>query len=654
MHTIKYYLSVVILLSSTFIFAKTNDPVIIRIDKKTEIRKSDFEYAYHKTDSLSNQSLDSFLHPYVTFLLNIEEAKNQNLDKDISFLNEYSSYIDFLEKPYLSDTISPDIVTRNIHDRLKENIEVSHLFLKFPKIPILPEDTVNTYKQANYIKGIIDQKNAPSFDSLVSKYSQDSLTLNSREPGYIGWLTALSIPLSFENAIYNSPVGSITNPIRTDRGYHFFKVRGKRADPGQINISYIELAYPREFPTQNEKDSVAQLANKLYDELSNGADFAKLCQQYSSDRSTVGKGGNLGWFGVNRPLPESLESQLFAIEKAGTVVPPIESDYGFHIIKVIDKQPLVEWDQMKSDLEKAIEGSDRKSLITEAKINRLEKEYPYKVNEATYGKVQKIANTHLIADSTFREIVTPISDKTILNIGTSAFTVKDFTTYFERNPSTAYALSTDILANKFREFILESLIQTKRNNMLVENPDIRLLANEYRDGILYFNVMNKNVWDKSKSSKDQLQQVFVNNSSKYAWNTPKYKGYVIHAKDEKTLNEVKLLANSYDKKNDFRKVLLDNLDKETLKNVIIDKGLWAKGENQYVDNILYNTSITNEIINYPIFIIEGEKISAPESYEDVIGEVSADYQVILEKEWIDYLTNKYSVEINQDILKSVK
>lgn len=657
MRAIKYFLSVFTISLTTFLAAQSTDPVLIRINKNTTISKSDFEYAYKKdkkSDINKEESLTDFLGSYINFLLNIEEAKKHGLDKELSFTEEYSTYIEQIEKPYLIDSISPLEIAKSIYNRLNENIEVSHILIKFPSGSILPEDTLNIYKKAHYIKELLSKKDAPSFESLVTKYSEDSISKSSRIPGYLGWKTALAGPLEFEEFIYNNPIGSVSDPIRTNMGYHLIKIHGKRPDPGQVNISHILLAYPQENPTQAEKDNTAELTKQVYNELLAGGNFEELSQKYSSDKTSAARGGALGWFGVNRPIAPVFESKIFAMEQVGEITTPIEMKYGYHIFKLLDKQPLLSWETMKPNLIKAIETSDRKQLLTKKQIKNLSEKYPYKVNKKTYDQVREIANSYTLSDTVFFEKITPYEEKYILNIGNSNYTVRDFIFYLQKNPFTDDQLSTDILNNKLNDFILDRLIDTERNLLFMKYPEFGNLAKEFHDGILYFNIMNQNVWEKAQTSRPELQALFDRNPQKYAWSAPKYKGYIIHAKSKETIERIKALAEGNKNTKDLKQLLTESLDQDTLKNIIIEKGLWAKGENPYVDKTLYSIENNNEIIGYPEFIIEGKLISVPESLDDVYGEVTADYQNILEQEWIDHLRKEYKVEVDQNVLDSIK
>lgn len=639
------------------VFAQSNDPVLVRINGDIEITKSELEYAYKKDASYSkndNKNLENFLRSYINFKLSVEEAKQQGLDKQKDFASEYSNYVEQLEKPYLIDSISPESLAKDIYNRLKENIKISHIFLGFSGKNILPKDTVEIYNKAVNIRKSINNKPGDSFEDFVTKYSEDSISKNSSSPGYIGWKTAFSMRYPVEKIMYNLPLNTISDPIRTTKGYHIIKVQDKRLDPGQFNIAQIVVVYPRLDPTPQEKDSVQNLAMDIYNKLLEGENFNELCYQYSADEQTYMKGGNLGWFGVNRPIPDDFEKTLFGMNTPGEITAPIEAYYGYHIFKLIAKTPLLPWEAMKDNLIDAIKNSDRNEVLTMKEIKLLAVEYPYNTVEETYTELEKVANKYTLSDTTYFNTIFPIFDNTLLKINNHSYTVRDFIHYIEKNPSSDYSLSTDVLQYKFNEFILDRLIEEKRLDLPNKYPDFRYLSQEFYEGILFFNIMNENVWQKAQTDRQALEKLFKMDFEKYKWDSPKYKGLVIHARNKDIISRVNAIIKENKDNDNLQTVLNNTFNNDSIRNVIVEKGLWAKGDNPYVDRLFYKTDTPNRIIDFPEVMIEGRLINEPENVNDVTGTVTSDYQSILEKQWYDALRKKYKVEIDDNIFDIIK
>ncbi len=654
MNIAKYVSALLVMLSCYNVYGQS-DPILMKINGEP-IPKSDFEYAYQKannTTSSQKQSVDQFLQSFIDLKLKVAEAKSLQLDKDQFFISEYSKYLEQTQQPYVTDSISPETVAEKVYARLAKNIEVSQIFIAFPTSQVLPKDTLEAYKKIISIRESAIKGDEKKFEELVLKFSNDSVSRKSSVPGYLGWKTALMLDSKIEDVMYTLPQDSTSQPIRTNKGYYLIKVFYKRPDLGQLNLSHIFFPYPYADSNAAQKDSVRDQAQKIYEKLIGGADFAKTAAQYSMDNQSAPKGGALGWFGIGNPLPYAFEEPLYTLKKGG-ISRPLEMDYGFHIFNVVDRKGLMPWVVMKGELIKAITGDDRNEEIKNLERERLCKDYPYHLSASTYDQLESIARTCHIADSVYFKKIAPLDEQVLLSVGNKEYKVVDFVQYLAENPNTNFTLSTDILLHKVYDFILLKQQEAQTANLAVKHPEFRHLTNEYYDGILLFDVMDREVWTKAQNNTQALDKLFNENPTKFRWESPKYKGYVIHATDKAALNKVKSIVKQSGTQADLGSIVSKQLNTDSIKSVYVEKGLWAKGENGFVDRTIFKVKNNKEIIGYPEFVLEGKLINNPETLEDVKGQVVAEYQTILEKEWLKSLHEKYKVEINEDILKSVK
>lgn len=655
MNIIKFVSAILITLSCHTAYGQSSDPVLIRIDGD-EITKSDFEYAYQKADksnSNENQTVDEFLQSFIDFKLKVAEAKKLELNQTPTFRKEYSTYLEQTEKPYITDTVSIETIARKVYNRLGENIQISQLFIAFPEGNILPKDTLDAYNKIISLRESATNNNPTKFEELVIQFSDDSISRKSNLPGYLGWKTALMFENGFEEAMYNTPINSISYPIRTNNGYSLLKVFNKRDDLGQMSLAHIFLPYPYADSDIQQKDSVRHKAQQIYQELLSGTNFAQAASLYSADEQTSSRGGSLGWFGVSNPLPAKFESTLFNLS-VGDVSPPVEMDYGFHIFKVLNKVPQLPWEDMKSEIIKAITQSDRNESIKKLQSKRLSDEFPYSINQPVYNQLQSIANTYHIADSAYFEKITPLDDLVLFSIGNKEYKVIDFVNFLIKNLHTDFTLSTDILSHKVNDFILDKQQEIQKLTLTERHPEFRHLTQEYYEGILLFDIMNQEVWSKAQNNTPMLQELFDKDPQKYKWDSPKYKGYVIHAIDKATIKKAKDLIKVHGNSSDLAQILTKNLNSNSDRTIYVEKGLWAKGENGFIDRAIFKQKNDREIIGYPEFIVEGKLISAPQILDDARGQVIADYQTLIEKEWMKSLREKYKVEINENVLQSIR
>lgn len=642
-----------ITISNFLLYPQSATDPVLAIINNTPVYKSDFEYSFHKAITGSKgkiPNIHDFLNTFINIKLNVEEAKSEGLDKKQNFISEYSVYRGEIEKPYMTDSVSPLIVGKSIYNKLKQNVKINTLFVKLPQGNILPKDTIAAFDKIYLIKKSVNKTKNDSFEKLITKYTDNE----SKSP-QTRWQTAFSNPYSFDKAMFETRLNTISNPVRTLYGYSLIKVHAKRPDPGQVNIAHILFRYPQEHPTKREKDSVVNLSYRVYRQLLKGADFNKLCQEYSFDKATSSQGGNLGWFGINRPFPEQFESVIFNLKKTGNISKPIQAEYGYHIFKVLDKMDFPSWESVKDIIIKSIPESDYNNLLVDEKIKKLSSENQYLLDNKSYQSLIQSANIYHPSDTLFFKNIEPIKSKTLLTVEDVNYTIDDFIFFLEKNPTSNYFLSTDIIYHKTRDFILDRLIEAKRIGLYTKYPNLKHLAQEFHDGILYFDIMNDKIWTKSQGSKKELNDIFKKNKAKYKWESPKYKGYVIHVRNKSIVNQVKSFAKSNSKKNNFQQLLSEKFNTDSVTtNVIAEKGLWGKGDNAYIDQAIFNVNSNKEFVGFPEFIVEGKLMRKPESLEDALGLVVSDYQEQLEQQWAQYLLKKYKVEINKDVLESIK
>lgn len=651
MNRIKYILLLGALSMVHGVFAQKANQYLLKIDNKT-ISGSDFEYAYlkNKKNNTSQQtSLDEFLKGYILLKTKVAEAESLGLNHDPLFVSEYNQYAETAKQSYTNDTTIAQNAAKLIYDRLLENVEVGQVFMPFASDKVFPKDTLRVYNQIiNIRESVVDASDA-EFRKLARQYPAPNYS-NKVETS---WQTALMGSKALEDAVYTTPTGTISQPVRTNEGYYLIKVYAKRKDRGEVRISHMLFQYP-DNATQAEKDSVRSLSQKVIGDLDKQLPFEAICKLVSADRKTAEQGGDLGWFSTRSNLIPMFDSIFFSLKNKNDYTRPIEFDYGFHIFKLTGKSKLDPWPEIKPDLIKEMTERHRGSDIESLKLKKLADKYPYSVHNKAYRKILDTANIYHASDSLFFKELPPLYTEKLLTVGNQNYTVNDFVSYIYNHLSTNSSLSTDIIEEKLNEYILTLLSKENEDKIVDNTPELRLLLQEYYDGLLLFAVMDKEVWEKARSDAKGLAELFEQHRDKYRWNAPKYKGYVICLKDQQAMDQAKALEKKFGEQADFPRILIKALNNDSVKPVYMEKGIWGKGENDFVDNVLYKSEIKRKVIGYPLFFIHGKITDQPETYEDVKGEVETDYQAILEKQWVENITRKHKIDINNQELDRLK
>lgn len=623
-------------------FAQQNDPVLMKVNGK-DVKLSEFEYIYNKNNSnnvLDKKTLDEYVDLFVNFKLKVEEALSQKLDTLPSFISELASYQGQLAEPYLQDNEAKEKIIKEAYERLINEVEVSHILIRIPNSGTAA-DTLQAY---NKIMDILKKTTKEDFSKLATKYSEDPSV--SRNNGYIGWITALRTPYAFENAAFNTAVGSVSKPIRTFLGYHLIKVTNKRASRGEALAAHIMKFIQPDSIKQKAKITI----DSIYNRIKAGDDFAELAKKYSDDKSSARNGGELMWFGGEQRMVSEFEDATFALKNKGDVSKPTLTVYGWHIIKLLDKRPLATYETMKTDLEAKIASDDRMQKVKDAFGDKVEKEYGFNLNNGTLNEVKALFDKNL-TDSLYRAEAEKLN-KTLFTIGDANYSQKEFADNLN-TPASPNTIQTDVFSTKFNSFLNTKLSDYELNQLDKKYPEYHYLMKEYHDGILLFDVSNREVWDKASKDTEGLTKYFNTNKQSYAWDKPHYKGRIIYCKDEATLKAAKSIVKKSN--NDSIDKYLNTRLNDSIQYVKIEKGLWIEGENKVIDSQIFKKTKTELSKEYPYCFVVGKMLKKlPESYEDVRGSVTTDYQNYLEKEWIDSLRKKYSVEIDQNVLKTVK
>lgn len=643
----KIFKAIPVFLFASSLFAQpSSEPVLMTINNKPVLR-SEFEYIYNKNNSnnsLDKKTLDEYVDLFINFKIKVEEAKAQGLDTTKSFINELSGYRSQLTKPYLTNSKVDEDLLKEAYDRLKDELEVSHILIRTTSSSS-PADTLTAY---NKIKAIRKRLEKEDFAKVAKEVSEDQSAVENQ--GRIGWITGFRTVYPFETMAYNTAVGKISEPVRSSFGYHLIKVHNRRKSLGEIQVAHIMRFTSKGSDSINFRAKVT--IDSIYNLVKSGADFGQLATDLSEDRGSAAKKGELPWFGIGRMIPE-FENTAFQLKQIGDYSAPVESAYGWHIIKLLDKKDIPSFEVKKPELEKMIKRDERANKGQQTFINDLKVEYGYKSYSENLQPYLEALEGKNLTDSIFLAQIAQIKG----NLASFAGKVIDanaFTNYLKKENRSTKSTASEIIEEKFDAFINKSVLDYEDSQLENKHEDFRLLMQEYHDGILLFEVSNNEVWDKASRDTEGLSKFFAANQNDYKWEKPHFKGRVVYCKDKKTMQKAKKILKS---------APIDSIDtqlraqlNDSVQHIKIDKGLYVPGDNKLVDKFGFKQKIEveNDTV-YPYVIVDGKNLKMmPEDYSDVRGLVTADYQEYLEKEWIQTLRNKYSVSVNKDVLKTVK
>lgn len=623
-----------------------NDPVLMTVNNKP-VKISEFEYLYQKNNTQQSavQPVDEYLDMFVTYKLKVADAEANGLDKTEAFANEFEGYRRDLSEPYLKDESARDSIVRLIYDRLGEEVQASHIMIPLGKTP---SEDARQIATLDSIRDLILAGKA-DFGEMADKYSTDPTA--KRNHGLQGYVTAGTFPYTFEDAVYQTPVGQISEVVRTPFGFHIVKVSDRRKNRGMVRVQHVLKLTQGLSP--EEQAVKKQQIDSLYTLLAAGANFDSIAMKESEDPGSARRGGNIDFFGTGRMVPE-FEETSFAL-KDGEISKPFQTSYGWHIVKRLEGKGVEPFEELAPRIADFISRDERQQIPVIARQNQLRKKYNVTYNDNLIAEINAEIAAAGVLDSALiakysgdnRQIMT-MADKN------HCATVAQI---FEVLPQNATGLTPDmasgLISQRLDEISAQCVTEAERDNLEAVNADYRNLLNEYRDGMLLFEISDRNVWSKSKNDSEGLNEYFQAHKADYAtWEKPKFKGYVVFATSDSVLN----LAKSYIEANKIAGAdLSESLRKEFGKNIKVERVLASKGDNKIIDGIAFGgerPEPTGKWVAY--FPVEGKVIDQPEEPADERGRVTTDYQNDLEKTWVEKLHKQYKVKVNKKVLKKFK
>lgn len=647
----------VILLSiavTVIFYAFTQDNVLLKIDDE-KITLEEFLHIYKKNNTSENamslEAMEEYMELFINFKLKVHEAKQMGLDTSRSFRNELQGYRTQLAQPYLTDKSVEEELIREAYERMKYDVKTSHILFRVAE-EALPKDTLEAFNKAHKVYQKLNY--GADFTEMAKKYSEDESVANNN--GNLGYRTVFGLVYPYETVMYETPVGEFSKPVRTNFGYHIVKVTDKRPAKGRYKVAHIMLMTPEGAGERLRQEAKTKIF-EIKEMLDNGEDFSKVAKEFSQDRRTAEKGGELGWVTVGGRMIQVFENEVFKLNEIGEISEPLQTNFGWHIIKVLDIEPIKPFEEVERELRSRISNAARASKSKESVIARLSKEYELEVHKENLEIFYDLV-TDSIFHGTWRidEENTNLSG-TLLTFDNEVRTQKDFFDYMNKfnRKQTPQPIET-FVDHRFRNFINKMILLYEESILEDKYPEFRYLINEYHDGILLFELTDKKVWSKAITDTVGLKKFHESNKDNYMWDY-RYFTRIFECKDIKTAERLVKQLN----RNRNLDRILNRLNRRDENSVILTtEGAFEKGANHKIDRIIDENDIPLEAGIRKVINLENTKVAEIQVIEpqhkkihEARGLITADYQNYLEKRWLEELRNKYEVVINTDVLKSV-
>ena len=585
----KVILSIILLAGAMMGFAQ-EDKVLMTINGEP-VMLSEFLYIYEKNNqesSLEKKSMEEYLDLFINFKLKVAEAIAQGVDTTEAFKKELAGYRAQATPKYMQDNEAIDSLVQLSYNRQANVRRAAHIAIQCPanvdsatmaaaeaKIQLARERvTTGVEKKVKQGRKWVTVREPEAFADVAREMTDDPA--GKENGGELGWIQVFRFVYPFEDAVYNTPVGEVTEVFRSPYGLHIALVEEERAFE-EVHAAHIMKMMPR--GSEGMAIDAKKHIDSLYQVVLAGADFAEIATAHSDDKGSAVRGGDLGWFGRGM-MVQPFENITFDMQP-GEMSEPFPTRFGWHFVKLYEKRGIQPLDSMRQQLLNQVKRDVRYQEAEKSFINKTRAEYNLPA-EMSNDEVKAYADAHL---------------------------------------EEKYA-------------------------------DLRNLVREYHDGILLFDVSLREVWDKANKDTEGLATFFKANKKNYTWDAPRYKGYIIYAKDEKVAKAAKQIIKSANA-DSVMSYINQRVNVDSVQYVRVERGLWTEGKNAAVDKYAFKskTAEYTPTEEFPIVVPVGKVIKAPEEYTDVRGQVTTDYQDHLEKLWVQTLRDKYPVVVNEEVLE---
>ena len=628
------------------------DNVVMEIDGK-KVTKSEFLQIYLKNNNdpkYDKQSLDEYMELFKKFKLKVAEAEALGYDTIPKLKKELAGYRKQLSQPYLIDSTKNSALVKQAYERMKNEVHAAHILVKVAE-NASPEDTLAAYNKIMAIKKRIE--NGEDFATVAKGKNGSDDPSAVRNGGDLGYFTAFQMVYQFEEAAYNTQVGKISNPVRTKFGYHIIKVIDLRPARGTIKAAHIMVATGKD-ASPEEIEAAHKKVDEIYTKLQAGESFEKLASEFSDDAQTAEKGGELPLFGTGtttRMVPE-FEEAAFALKANGEISKPVQTAYGYHIVKRLDLTPLRTFDELKKEIQGKVNKDERSIVTQQSFIEKLKKSYAFKDNYSKTSKwfVQNIDSNYFKGTWTADALK---SNTTMFTLDKKGFTQKEFATYLQKNFRNFKNMEAKALVQKqYAAWQNSEILAYEESKLDSKYPDFKALMQEYHDGILLYEIMSDKVWNKAIKDTSGLKTFFEGHNSNYTWGK-RYNAYVYECLNEDVAKKVATMLKS---DTISSRTVINAINKDSELNLRVRTGKFEVESTPYLKGHDLNKGV-NPVYSFDgkYYIVKVDEILAPtpKTITEAKGAATSDYQNYLEKEWLAEIAKKHPIVIHEQVLYSL-
>ncbi len=607
-------------------------------------------------EELTRESVEEYLALFINYKLKVKEAEAMGMDTLPAFRQELQGYRDQLSRPYLTDEGVTDRLVKEAFERMQYDVRASHILVSLPR-EASPADTAKAYERIKAAREQLLQ--GIEFSSVAAEFSDDpyarDIPPSANNPGRrgnqgdLGYFTVFDMVYPFENAAYNTPVGEISPIVRSSFGYHVLKVTDRKPAMGRAFLAHVYVPHPRTGLAADSAEAKRKIHDIYQEWLKGELTFEELARNYSEDRNNAHNGGVLRWFNAHGLIPQFVEA-VHNME-IDDVSGPIETMYGWHMIRLLEQERPGEFEQELPNIRQRLARDIRSQKSREVAIQQIKDQFGYREFPKNFNLLENYIDT-TIFQGIWSEETSGITEnnKPLFRIGDKRYTVADFGIWLAgRQPRTVTGDLSYLLKQRFQEYTDNQVIAYKEERLEELYPEFRALMNEYRDGILLFDLMDRKVWSFAVQDTVGLESFYQLHKQEHRWDT-RVDAAIYIFKSQEAAGEARAML----MQGMTEQEILDTINSSSALELTLRRGKYQQGDHPLVDPHFSQTGISGvksipaQAPGYPGFYFVHVKEILPPDYkalQEVRGLMISKYQEQLEKDWMEQLNEKYRIEI---------
>jgi len=491
--------------ATTVISAKEKkDPIVMTVAGK-DIPVSEFVFFAKKDNSVdfnNKKSVADYVELFKNYKLKVADAEALTINKAPKFELELEDYKKQLQESFLSDKVGEDSAMRVIYDRSKLIPGFTYIVFRFRGEELTAKDTVAQFEKAQAAYQRI--MNGEPLDSVGTELSTDNPGIVYGKVEYVYPLQMMKL---IEDKLYTMNVGEIISPLRSISGFHIMRLDRRIPNPGRVRVAHILVGYNSDEPSDELKAATLLRADSVYNQAIGGADFAELAKTYSNDTISGARGGVLNYFGLGE-MVESFEQAAFSLQNIGDISKPVQTRFGYHIIKLLDKKTDIPYEEMESQIYENMKRTERNFDLYRGFEEKMKARHGYVFYPEAYAELNALAADYFPTDTNFYKKATQMF-KTLITLDSINFPQAEFAEYIYYKARSAKTYSQDFLQEVFDLFVRDIVTELERRNLERDYPEYNMLVKEYYDGILLFEISNKRIWSKPAEEQPALEAEWI-------------------------------------------------------------------------------------------------------------------------------------------------